>query len=112
MGRVNNTLNKFGRQRVSDKHQFLRGAQGNGFKLTSDGHYDIEGKRLSNVAKPILDNDVSTQEFVLDNIRFVHEQMKSLLDELENRINARFMGTDKKMDDIENNNISKDLEND
>ncbi|CAH1183003.1 unnamed protein product [Ceutorhynchus assimilis] len=91
MGRVNNTIDKFGRQRVYNKHQFLRCTQRNGFKLTFDGHYDIEGKRLSNVAKPIADNDVN---------------------DLENRINERFKSTDKKMDDIGNIYISKDLEND
>ncbi|CAG9765741.1 unnamed protein product [Ceutorhynchus assimilis] len=97
MGRANNTIDKFGHQRVYHKHQFLRGAQGNGFKLTFDGHYDIEVKHLSNVAKPIADNDVSTQEFVLDKIRTFHQQMKYALDELlENRIKERFKNTDKK----------------
>ncbi|CAG9760500.1 unnamed protein product [Ceutorhynchus assimilis] len=111
MGRVNNTIDQFGRQRVYNKHQFLRCTQRNGFKLTFDGHYDIEGKRLSYVAKPIADNDVSTQEFVLDKIRLFHQQMKYALDDLENRINERFKSTDKKID-IGNIYISKDLEND
>ena len=34
-----------------------RGLSGVGFKLTSDGNYDIDGKRLTNVAESIDDND-------------------------------------------------------
>ena len=34
-----------------------RGLPGIGFKLTDDGDYDIDGKRLTNVADSINDSD-------------------------------------------------------
>ena len=34
-----------------------RGLPGVGFKLTDDGNYDIDGKRLTNVADSIDDSD-------------------------------------------------------
>ena len=34
-----------------------RGLPGVGFKLTDDGNYDIDGKRLTNVADSTDDND-------------------------------------------------------
>ena len=35
----------------------LAGRDGIGFKLTDDGNYDIDGKRLTNVADSIDDSD-------------------------------------------------------
>ena len=38
-----------------------KGEQGNGFKLTSDGNYDIENKKLVNVGQAINNNDAITK---------------------------------------------------
>ena len=51
-------LNNF--EKYTDKDCNVRGSVGRdgiGFKLTDDGNYDIDGKRLTNVAESIDDND-------------------------------------------------------
>ena len=40
------------------------GPPGPGFKLKSDGNYDIENKKLRNVSAPQLSNDASTKSYV------------------------------------------------
>ena len=41
----------------------LTGLPGVGFKLTDDGNYDIDGKRLTNVGEPTGDNDATTKAY-------------------------------------------------
>jgi len=41
-----------------------RGLPGVGFKLTDDGNYDIDGKRLTNLAEPKDNSDASTKNYV------------------------------------------------
>lgn len=48
------TIDKFGRHQSRER---LRGPKGEGFKLTEDGDYNIENKRLVNVADPTLETD-------------------------------------------------------
>ena len=43
--------------------QGLRGIPGVGFKLTDDGNYNIDGKRLTNVGEPTGDNDATTKAY-------------------------------------------------
>jgi len=40
------------------------GRDGIGFKLTDDGNYDIDGKRLTDLAKPNDNSDASTKNYV------------------------------------------------
>ncbi|XP_044599175.1 uncharacterized protein LOC123275250 [Cotesia glomerata] len=40
------------------------GPRGQGFKITTDGQYDIESRRLCNVDNPISVNDAATVQFV------------------------------------------------
>jgi hypothetical protein len=102
MGRVNNTIDKFGRQRVNQGVHILRGLPGVGFKLTPDGTtYDVEGKVLSNVAKPTNGSDAATKEFVLKETQEVRLQIskslntvivpyfQKLLDDLNLKINTK-----------------------
>ena len=44
------------------------GLPGIGFNLTDDGNFDIDGKRLTEVADPIHKNDAATKVYVDDNI--------------------------------------------
>lgn len=81
MGRVNNTIDKFGRQKVNTEVQLLRGSPGVGFKHTSDGQYDIEGKSLRNVAKPVNDDDAATRRYVLEEISNVRLQIYKIINE-------------------------------
>ena len=44
--------------------EIVRGLPGVGFKLTDDGDYDIQNKKLRNVASPQTNNDASTKSYV------------------------------------------------
>ena len=44
--------------------EIIKGLPGVGFKLTSDGDYDISSKKLTNVASPQTNNDASTKSYV------------------------------------------------
>ena len=45
----------------------IQGAPGVGFSVTADGNYDINGKRLTNVAAPNSNTDAATKKYVDDN---------------------------------------------
>ena len=44
--------------------EIVKGLPGVGFKLTDDGDYDIQNKKLRNVAPPETNNDVTTKSYV------------------------------------------------
>ena len=51
----------------SNQHPFARGLQGApgvGFNLTSDGNYDMVGKKLTNVGNPTDDKDAASKKYV------------------------------------------------
>ena len=50
-----------------------RGPPGPGFKLTSDGNYDIDNKKLSNVATPTTNADAATKKYIDDHVTNVHQ---------------------------------------
>lgn len=72
MARVNNTLDKFGRQKINHN---LYGPPGIGFKLTPDGQYNILGKALTNVADPKNGHDATTKEFVMKEIHGLRKEI-------------------------------------
>ena len=45
----------------------LQGAPGVGFHLTSDGDYDMLGKKLTNLGEPTAKTDAATKNYVDDN---------------------------------------------
>ena len=47
------------------KSEGNRGPPGVGFKVTTDGHYDIENKKLCTVAEPQQPSDVVNLEIIL-----------------------------------------------
>ena len=54
----------------SNQHPFARGVQGAlgvGFNLTSDGNYDMNGKKLTNVGNPTSNKDAANKKYVDDN---------------------------------------------
>lgn len=53
----------FGRYLLG-RNQSVRGLPGYGYKRTSEGDYDIDKKRLCNIANPIQDNDATTLNIV------------------------------------------------
>lgn len=67
MGSVKNTIDKFGRQGKTTNTVVLKGPAGVGFKLTINGNYDINKKKLENVGEPENASDCATRNYV-DNI--------------------------------------------
>lgn len=55
-----------------------RGPPGIGYKLTNDGHYDMQMKKLKNVGAPNQPNDVV-------NVQYVHNMKENLIDSLTNK---------------------------
>lgn len=51
------SVDKFGRHSTSSKFKPIRGPPGEGFHFTNDGNYNIQNKRLCNVAEPKLSSD-------------------------------------------------------
>ena len=69
----------------------IRGLPGVGFKLTDDGDYDMENKKLRNVAEPQSKNDSSTKRYVDTGVSKTlkkdgTDQMNGLLDMNNSRI--------------------------
>lgn len=81
MGGVNNTVDKFGRQKFKDKYRSVRGPPGIGFKLTADGQYDIGGKRLTNLSEPKNGNDATTRNFVAKEVEGLRKPIASIFTE-------------------------------
>ena len=76
-----------------------RGLPGVGFKLTDDGNYDIDGKRLTNVSQPIDARDVATKAYIDGNkldviLRDGSQNMTGNLDMNNNKITSLADSTD------------------
>jgi len=55
---------KFGRRKNKKGEPGKPGKAGIGFKLTSEGHYDIENKRITNLGEPYNDGDACTKKYL------------------------------------------------
>lgn len=51
------SIDKFGRYSHGFKSHNFRGPKGEGFNLTTEGHFDIQSKKLCNVSDPTDEND-------------------------------------------------------
>lgn len=82
------SVDVFGRQLTHSKD--LRGPPGVGYKLTADGQYDVESKRLCNIADPQLPNDAvnyTTLKNLIDSeIYNTVSDMRKLLEHIESSI--------------------------
>ena len=58
----------------------IRGAPGVGFSLTANGDYDINKKRLTNVAAPTDNEDAATKKYVDDNSSGPHSSSQLTVD--------------------------------
>lgn len=95
-----NTIDKFGRKRKwKDSSQFkLRESPISGYKLTSDGNYDLQGKRLTNVSAPTDLNDAVNQEYILSIIDQLRTQITSSANrDINHFFEQTFMGFDEKL---------------
>ena len=61
------SVDKFGR---TSAEEGSRGPPGEGFSLTDDGNYDIQGKALRNVASPVQLSDAVNLEFINNNAMY------------------------------------------
>lgn len=68
-----------------------RGPPGNGFKLTADGQYDIDNKRLCNIADPIENNDAVSLKLMRKKIATT---LKHIREEMNNSNQLLFHGLD------------------
>lgn len=69
------SLDVFGRK--LDKSKGDRGPPGTGYKFTKDGQYDVENKRISNLAGPIQQSDAVN----LDTLqRLLRAEIKGVMD--------------------------------
>lgn len=80
------SVDVFGRRR--EKAESSRGIPGIGYKLTQDGQYDIENKRICNLASPLELNDAvnfyTFQQVIKEEQRAFHYFKKEVSDWLEN----------------------------
>lgn len=97
------SIDKFGRRLINEKIRSVssRGPPGVGFKTTADGQYDIDNKRLCNIADPQEPNDavslktleiITRQAFAaLEHAmtKAFEESIRLTLDALESKLNAR-----------------------
>jgi len=74
----------FGRALKKKKNEAARGPPGVGYKLTSDGQFDTEDRRLCNLAAPLEPNDAVNLQTLKN---FVSSELQSL-DELTKRLKS------------------------
>lgn len=68
------SVDKFGHYSSSLEKSANVGIQGTGFKRTKDGHFNVENKRLVNLARPTDDTDACTKHFVLTILDKYHKK--------------------------------------
>lgn len=96
-------VNKFGQTKLAAAKNFnssLRGPPGVGFKLTQDGNYDVDNKRILNIEQlPIAKNEVASKLYV----DLLIDSLKKEWINLENHIKDHFGKFE--------NSINEDLKN-
>lgn len=66
-----------------------RGPPGIGFKITTDGNYDMENRRISNLASPIQSNEavnLSTLHQEIDKVLEITARLKSDQNDLDDKV--------------------------
>ena len=84
------SVDVFGRKLPSEGGSSSRGPPGIGFKLTEDGQYDLENKKLCNVAAPTQPNDavnLKTLDTRLIGFRKILHEMRQDIIDLERTFN-------------------------
>lgn len=61
------SIDKFGRSASSSNKIYIKGTPGIGFKLNSDGNFDLQKKQLKNLKNPLDPYDGATKIYV-DNL--------------------------------------------
>lgn len=100
------SIDVFGRQLKETKG--TRGPPGIGYKLTTEGHYDIDDKKICNVAAPTLSKDAvnldTLQRIIQMEIRGIYDittRLRNDIDDLSEEIEGHRDDLDKKLLKIE-----------
>ena len=88
------SVNIFGSSKQVSAGPGRKGLPGVGFKLLDNvGNFDIDSKRLANVAQPVGDNDAVTKVYVNEaiskhesNIDFIESRLKQNLTHMKSKI--------------------------
>lgn len=83
---------------LSQSVKAVRGPPGVGFKYTDDQQYDVEKKRLCNVAEPIKQEDAVTLRRLLNEL----SELKHMVESLERRHSERIHSQDSKIEGSHN----------
>lgn len=78
------SVDVFGRK--LDKKEGSRGPPGVGYKITEDGQYDADNKRISNVAYPLKANDAVNLDFLSQLIKTEINTFKSEITRMQKNI--------------------------
>lgn len=78
------SVDVFGRK--LDKKEGSRGPPGVGYKITEDGQYDADNKRISNVAYPHKANDAVNLDFLSQLIEAEIHTLKSEITRMQKNI--------------------------
>lgn len=93
-------IDKFGRSQISisgNKTKLFRGPKGEGFNLTTDGNFDINGKKLCNVSNPTDPNDAVT-------LNYLQQVISDFVNEIKNKFSTALQNSQKLSDAI---NVTK-----
>ena len=83
------------------KSEGSRGPPGVGFKVTIDGHYDIENKKLCNVAEPHQPSDVVNLETLRNIIKIEIRGMIDITTRLGTRLDELNIIVDNHKDELD-----------
>lgn len=86
------SVDVFGRQLGKSKTRvglYARGPAGDGFKLTHEGQYDMNYKRLCNIADAIKPNDAISMKIMKSNLDEVLHTIHTNLNILKNHIDRQ-----------------------
>lgn len=97
------SVDVFGRKLKGGRANGHRGPPGVGFKLTSEGHYDLENKRLENLAPPLQPKDAINLKAVEDIVqKYMAEIIPELRSDLDKIIKAELPQIKKNIQNLQN----------
>lgn len=82
------SVDVFGRKLKGGKASSHRGPPGIGFKLTSEGHFDLENKRLVNLAPPLQPTDAINLKTAKDLIQSEINSMSAIIARLRSDLDT------------------------
>src|ERR1043166_8607352 len=79
------SIDKFGRLKQAGQQgpPGLQGPPGPGFKLTSEGDFDLEGRKLCNIGESTYGRDAATRDYI-------DKEVKEALRQTNGHFNAKY----------------------